>query len=309
MNNLTNVTYRHITEIEPQLDPNLPGMTLPRTIRECYADPKTGQKHLLKMVERTYTQGDLLAEEKVYDAQSNYRYSLLFEYNDQQRLVREVNALGEETIYTYDANLNKIYEEKIGSGKKVRYIYDTANRLVEEREEHDNGRTLTTNHAYDVMGNRISTTNHFGQTTTFQYDIYSREISQTDPLEYTEHKEYDTQGNVTKVVDKDGFTTTTLYNFYDDPLEIQYPDGTSKKFAYNLQGHLVQEWERDGTTTTYQVDYQGRSKLSSTYAPDGTLLKTLQFIYKGPNLIAEVDAMGNRTNYLYDGAGRKIAKI
>nr|NGX42984.1 tRNA3(Ser)-specific nuclease WapA [Chlamydiota bacterium] len=307
--NISDVTYRMITTIEPQINPALPGMTLPHIIREYYEDLPTNQHRHLKTIERIYSHGDLLVEEKVFDAYSNYRYSIRFEYNDQRKLVREVNALGEETVYDYDTNLNKIYEEKIGSGKKLRYSYDTDDRLVEEREEHSDGRILTTTHTYNVMGNRISTTDHFGQTATFQYDVYSREISQTDPLGYTEHKEYDVQDNIIKTVDKDGFTTTTLYNFCGDPLKVQYPDGTSEKFAYNLQGHLVREWKRDGTTTTYQVDHQGRSKVSSTYAADGTLLKTLQFFYKGPNLITEIDAMGNRTDYLYDGAGRKIAKI
>ncbi|HRD55914.1 MAG TPA: hypothetical protein PLC42_05910, partial [Parachlamydiaceae bacterium] len=61
---LTNVSYRLITDIEPQLNPNLPGMTFPRLIKESYLDLKTGEKKLLKIIENIYCYGDLLSEEK-----------------------------------------------------------------------------------------------------------------------------------------------------------------------------------------------------------------------------------------------------
>jgi len=309
VNNLANVSYRRITDIEPQLNPNLPGMTLPRVIKEWYVDPKTGQHHFLKMVEKSYTQGDLLEEEKVYDSNSQYSYSLFFEYNHKRELVREIDPLGQETIYQYDENGNKIYEEKFGSNKKTTYIYDSANRLIEEIEEHENGTFLTTSHTYDAMSNKVSTTNHFGQTTTFQFDAANREVSSIDPLGQSDYKEYDAQGNVIKEIDKDGYPTHTTYNLYGKPLEITYPDETTKRFAYNLQDHLIQEWERDGESTVYEVDYQGRPKALKIYGSDGNFLKTMQKNYKGPNLISEVDAMGNVTTYNYDGSGRKTAKI
>lgn len=130
IDNMTHVTYRLITEIEPQLNCNLAGMTLPKIIKEWYLDPKSGQQHLLKMLEKTYTQGDLLAEEKTYDSNGQYRYSQFFEYNEKKELVREVDCLGYATVYQYDANKNKIFEEKIGSNKKTHYRYDLGNRLI-----------------------------------------------------------------------------------------------------------------------------------------------------------------------------------
>lgn len=309
VNNLTNVSYRRITEVSPQLNPNLPGMTLPRQIREWYVHPKTGEKHLLRMVEKTYVQGDLLSEEKVYDANGKYCYRVLFEYNNKRELVSEIDALGFKTIYKYDENGNKIYEEKVGSNKKTTYVYDLANRLIEERDDHDCGVMLASFHAYDAMSNKLSTTNHFGQTTTFQYDSAGREIASTDPIGQTNYKEFDVQGRITKEIDKDGFVTHTTHNLYGKPLEIIYSDGTLKRFAYNLAGHLVQEWERDGRNTIYEVDYKGRSTHLSTYSSDGILLKSAQKNYKGPNLISEIDPMGNITIYQYDGAGRKTAKL
>src|SRR5262249_7231914 len=120
LEDFTNVTYRKVTGVISQLDPNLPGMTLPMIILEEYDDP-FGNRHILKSAQRTYCQGDLLAEEKIFDAQGKYCYSLLYEYNDRRELVSETDPLGYKTIYLYDDNGNKIYEEKVGSGRKVIY--------------------------------------------------------------------------------------------------------------------------------------------------------------------------------------------
>ena len=194
--NLQDVTYRKITQIEPQLNPNLPGITLPRQITEWYQEP-SGQQHLLKRKERAYAYGDLLVEEKVFDSTNTHRYTLVWEYNDKRQLVSETNALGEKSLYSYDANDNQVYEEKVGSGKRIHYVYDAANRLVEESEEHLNN-TLTTRYTYDAMGNKTSTTDPYGQITTFKYDNQSREIAKIDPLGNTERKVYDDLDNVSK---------------------------------------------------------------------------------------------------------------
>lgn len=305
---LTNVSYRLITEIEPHLNLSLPGMTLPYITREWYLDLNTNQKHLLKKIERTYTQGDLLAEEKVFDANDTYCYSLTYEYNPRRELIRETNALGETTLYSYDDNGNKIYQEKVGSGKKTHFIYDIADRLIEEKEEHPD-RILSKTYSYDPLRNRLSKKDIYNQITTYQYDLSSRLISKTDPLGKFEKKEYDTLGHITKNVDKDGYAIQTSYNFFGKPLEITYPDGTTEKYTYDRQGHLTKEQKRNGMSICYQVDYKGRIKNAQTYTADGTLLKTLTYVYKGQNLTSEIDALGNVTQYFFDGAGRKTAKI
>ncbi len=307
INDLSNTSTRLVTDIEPQLNPGLSGMTLPKIIRQSYVDPKTGEKHLLSKTERIYSHGDLLAEEKVYDAQENYRYSTYYEYNTQRKLIKTINAIGETTLYNYDANHNKIYEEKLGSGKKTHFIYDTSNRLIEEIEEHADGNILKTSSTYDIMGNKIATVDEFKQVTTYEYDLSSREIAKIDPLRYVEYKKYDAQNHIIEKIDNDGFVTKTIYNMYGSPLEVLYPDGSSKTFIYNLQGHLIKEWEKDGTYTTYELDYLGRTKIENKYSKEGRLLKSLQNVYSGKNLISKIDALGHQTNYSYDGAGRLVS--
>ena len=305
--NLSSVTYRLITDIEPQLDSNEKGLSFPKIIKESYLDLSTGETHLLKKVERFYTKGNLLAEEKVFDANDSYRHSKFYEYNDRLEKIKEVNEVGETTLFAYDDNGNKIFEEKVNSGKKVYFTYDLANRLVEEKEEHVD-KTLITKHEYDALDNKISITDIYGKKTSFKYDTCSRETAQTDPLGKSELKKYDSEGNLVEFRDKDGFVTTTLHNLYGDPLEVHYPDGSSKKYSYNLEGDLISEVERDGILIKYTRDYKGRITKTETYDTQNILLKTTSKEYKGLNLTAEVDAMRGTTLYSYDCAGRQIAK-
>ena len=85
-----------------------------------------------------------------------------------------------------------------------------------------------------------------------------------------------------KPVDKDGYATFTKSNFYGSPFRIRYPDGTKKTCEYNLYGHLVKETNRDGTWVVHEVDYQGRPLVTSTFAADGTCLKTTKNLIKDP---------------------------
>lgn len=306
LDDFSNVTYRKIIQIFPQLNPALPGMTLPAVIQESYQDPQTGVIHPLKRIERTYSHGDLLAEEKVFDAEGKYCYSLRYEYNDRRQLISQSDPLGYVTVYQYDDNGNKTYEEKVGSGRKVAYVYNKSNHLIGEYE-HIDGKVFATTHGYDSVGNRKETTDQFGQKTRFAYDKAGREISLTDPLGHIVTKTYDVQGNITSQTDQDGYLTTTLYNLYNKPLEIHYPDGTEKRFIYNLYGYLIYEKERDGLQIFYDVDYKGRVTLAKTCSPEGVVLKAIQKVYKGPNLILEIDALGNQISHTYDPAGRLIS--
>jgi RHS repeat-associated protein len=215
--------------------------------------------------------------------------------------------LGFKTIYSYDANGNKISEEKIGSGRKLTFAYDCENRLTKETECFEDN-VLTTSNFYDPMGNKVGVIDAFNQKSSYKYDAASRQISATDQHGYTVLKAYDSRNNVIKHVDQEGYLTETQYNLNGDPLFIHYPDGTHKRFTYNKHGHLTKEIERDGHYTEYELDYQGRVKVATTFAADGTYLKTIQKVYKGPSLISEIDAMGNTISYTYDGGGRLTSK-
>ena len=306
---ISNVTYRLITRIQPQMDRTRYGLTKPAVEEELYLDLNTGEGKLLKRVEYEYArEGAQLSEKRVYDATASLAYQESFHYNQNFLLEEKCDGLGRVTRYGYDACNNVIYEELLGSGKKVIRSYDLCNRLIEEKELHDDGLSLTTSYGYDVLSNLTSKTDHNGFTTQYVYDQLNRRIQEIDPYGYQITTKYDLRDNPIATTDKEGNITTARYNIDHHPIKIDYPDGTVEEFRYYIDGTLKSKKEKDGTSIGYTYDYRGRILTESRYDKTGALLTTKSYLYKGENLIAETDPKGYVTSYSYDSAKRLIAK-
>ena len=65
----------------------------------------------------------------------------------------------------------------------------------------------------------------------------------------------------------------------------------------------------DGTSVCYEYDPKGRLTYERTFDAAQNMLKEERFHYKGPPLDYKKDAMGVRTHFYYDGAGRKIKEV
>ena len=306
--NLSGVTYRLITRIEPQMDKALHGFTKPKVKETLYLDLATGEERLLKRVEKDYANGGLIAEKRVYDSTGALAYFTSYTYDERFLLREKKNPLGQITRYSFDENRNVIFEELVGSRKQLHKSYDCRDRVVKEKEIHEDGTILLTMHTYDLTGNRTSTTDHEGFTTKFIYDQFGRCIQKIDPDGCVTQTAYDLKDNPVSVTDKEGHTTKTSYTIDHHPIEIAYPDGTSERFRYFIDGSLQTKWEKDETSVHYTYDHQKRVLSETRRDSKGNQLATRTYVYKGKNLLAEVDANGVTTTYDYDGAGRKIAK-
>jgi RHS repeat-associated protein len=88
---------------------------------------------------------------------------------------------------------------------------------------------------------------------------------------------------------------------------VIHPDGTRDEYIYYLDGTLKTHINPQGTATSYV--YNGLRQITQkTISSAAGILAEEHFEYRGNNLIAQIDAEGNRTTFLYDGAGRKIAE-
>ena len=163
---LTGVTERHSKIIT--LTACFP-VGLPEIVEEQYLDLTSGQYNLLKKTVNKYSPHGKILSQEVYGSDSNLAYTLQWEYDHLGNITKEVNALSEVAYYRYDANGNKIYEEKQGFIKE--YVYDFANRLIKEDEIWDDGTRLTTRHQYNILSQRVATTDSYGNVTRFTYDV------------------------------------------------------------------------------------------------------------------------------------------
>lgn len=298
--NLTDVTYRIKTVNEYD-------KLLLVSSSQYYQNLKTDEWILASRKENSYDTYGQLIEQKVYDSDDSFAYSLLKEYDDHGNVLSETNALGELNLYTYDHQDRKIYEEQFGTGKITRFYYNKSHELIKEVEEHENGEILTKTHTYDRAGNRTSTTDCYGNRTTFVYDRSSRLISTIDCEGNTTSNIYDIFNHPVAVTDKNGNTTKKSYNVLGKVLKLENPDGSISRNQYSIDGTLYRKWEVDGSYTEYTYDYLNRVIKEEVFSPNGESLALSTKGYKGKKLIFEVDARGVKTEYAYDGLARKVS--
>ena len=252
------------------------GTATPKTTQWEYdAD---GHNTLLRdyLGNETRTEYDSLGRVKTqYDALGNQTVS--YRYDDCDRQVSSMDALGYETTYTYDADGNVI-STTAPNGAVTGNTYDYAGSLTSKTDPKGN-RTIYT---YDGRGRLTAVTNALGETHTYTYDNADRQTAQTDPA---------------------GRGILYTYNVRGDLATRSYiGEATRETYIYTANGKPKEKISRDGTATTYSYDGFGRLVLEQA----GEDRKTYTYDKVG-NCLTETDH-GTATTRTYDGEGRVTSK-
>lgn len=313
--NVSGVTERRITYIEPTKIENNEPYGLPKVIKEKYCE-KIGSgisqnEILLSKVENFYTREGYLYRKDVYDSNEHLAYSQHWEHDSRGRVKKEINAIGDVLERSFDGNDNIIEEKYPNQRLEVIHTYNLFNKRTSTTEKGD-GISLTTTYTFDELGNCTSKVDPFDQVTYYQYDEFSRlkhvlNPSTSDPqgVLYSTQilKKYDIAGNVIEEENQYAKTVKT-YNAYGKPLFIQHPDGTQETYEYALDGTLKKSRAANGLITIYENDCFGRT-IRKTIKDKEDLIETS--IYDAFHLRSTTDPIGLTTYYEYDGAGRLIS--
>lgn len=214
--------------------------------------------------------------------QTNFTYDVL------DRLVNITDALGRTSTYQYDPVGNQVGMTD-AEGTATRYQYDSLNRLTNVTENYLSGgpqnaaTNVTTQFAYDPVGNMTSMTNPLGNTFTYSYDALNRMTTSSDPLGYSNHYTYDAVGNLVGMEDPNQNNITYSYDALNRLTTIVRPDELVS-FSYDAVGNRLSMSDLTGLT---QYTYDAVYRLLSVTDP---LSQTLQYTY---------DAAGNRTGLAY----------
>lgn len=312
LSDLTGATLRKSKFLNPRK--TFP-IGLPDQVEERVLDVATGQDSLIRAFKNFYSREGWLTIQEEYDGNGSHVNTQRWEYNNEGKIILEVNVLGEAIRRKFDANGNLMEEIGPGNKKKV-FLYDFANRLILEGEEHP-GRALYIHYEYNKLGQKIAMVDPFGNRTTYQYDEFGRLVETVKPLVRSENGEiaapvtkwgYDPMGNPTSRIDHQGYATRAAYNIRGQPYRIEYPDGSVEKNIYSPEGLLIKSVAKNGLTTCYAHDYQDRVIRTECFSQDGALLWTTSASYNAFHLLSEVDALGYATNYTYDHFGRLKVK-
>lgn len=288
-----------------------PFLHMPEWIEEKYLEK--GQERLLKRKHLTYDQWGNVIEEKIYDANGHYAYSILKEYNERGDLLSETNPLGQRRTFMYDSRGQCIEETNFSQNLREEMKYDTRGRLVEEKTIGEDG-IHAISYQYDCNDNQIQKTDIYGNAFRYTYDPLVQKIIRTDsPSVLTVDGQaapvvtstmYDPWGRKISTTDANGNISYYRYNAYDSPAKIIYSNGSQEIYRYTKGGQKASYTDREGLSIHYSYDILDRMT-SEDY---GKNIGRKNYLYDSFNLLEETDLEGNVTHYLYDGSGRKTEK-
>ncbi len=298
-NDLAGVTERHISRMKPH-----PEHEMPEAIEELYEDLKSGGEDLLKKTYFTFSPTGKVLRQQIYDSEGIFSHSLDFEYDVGGHLIKATDNEGKIIESEYDVEGRLIYYRD--TKKEIMHTFDFVDRLIRKEVKEAGKNHCLTSYRYDYNGNCISTIDIFGNEITHTYDSLGREITTTFCDGSSISYEFDLYDRIISSTDAKGYTTRTAYNSRGKPTCIQYPDGSKESFEYTLEGSLHKSVGKDGSYTVYIRDFESRLLETNLYSPENTLISSTKNTYNAFHQTSSTNALGLKTEYFYDGAGRLI---
>ncbi len=266
-----------------------------------------------------------------------------YEYDDQGRLTKVTDALGNSTSFTYPAigqvpetvtdallrtttftqnAVGDVTEVTDPAGKVWHFTYDTAGRLLTltDPNQHittfaygENGRlesvtdalSRITQFSYDAAGRLTSTRAPDGTTEYLAYDTLDRVTSGENALGHLTRFGYDAVGNLLALTDPKSNSTAFEYDNLSRPIREIAPNGSERVFGYDLNGRLTSLIDRNGHTATFTYDALDRPR--DALYEDGTV-RRFDWDPAG-RLLAADDFAGGRVERTYDVLGQLISEI
>lgn len=202
------------------------------------------------------------------------------EYDEDGRLVREINVEGDERLYAYDTDSNETTVSDF-AGNTTTYLYDDNGNVTSKTDNEGN----TWTYAYDARNNLLETINPDGTSASAAYDARDKKISETDELGNTIFFSYNSMGLATSTTDALGRVTEYEYDARGNPIRTIGPDlAVLSEQTYDSQGKMLTRTDALGNTVTYTYDARG-------------------------NILTETDALGNTTTYTNDSRGNVLSKV
>lgn len=285
---------------------------LPECLFESYWDPKTQRQKPLRKIKYTYLNQRIHTEE-VFDALGVSRYTITTDYDKFGFIKRKTTPLGKENTYRYNHDGSLEESKEVGSPKKV-FAYDQANRL-KSCEEPDTGKIAIT--SYDLKSRILTQTDFRGNQTIHTYDFFgNRKTTELPKCKNEEEQtcspilkfDYDIHGNLAMAEMPLKEKTLNTYNLFRKPTLVIQADGTQIRHFYNKNGTLEKTLCSDGTEVRYGYDLFKRQTSKTIYSDQGKALLSEEWEYGSFQLLSYTDTRDLKTQFSYDGAGRKITE-
>jgi RHS repeat-associated protein len=235
------------------------------------------------------------------------------EYDDNGRMVRQINAEGDTMRFDHDI-VNNREVTKDFNGNETRYVYDNHGNVTEKRDQLNNVWYYTydsldnvietrdpLNHVitsiFDEKGNEISLTDALNRTTTRTFNAKNQILTETDALNRTTTYAYDTRGNLLSITGSGGIIKEQkTYDTRGNVLTQRDALGNISSYEYDGSGRLIRQFDPLGRKTEYKLDNRGNTTMQIGPAGD-----TIRYLYDAmDNQIMSVNAMGDTVLTIYN---------
>ena len=184
--------------------------------------------------------------------------------------------------FTYDG-ARRLVEVRDAANNRVKYVYDSAGNVIEERTEDSSGNVSRLMQAtFDTLS-RLDTISNGGAVTDVLYDSVGKLSESEDPNQNLTQYLYDELDRLTTVVDPATGSATTAYDVNDRPTLVTATNGAATSFVYDDLGNLEREISPDRGTISYTHDAAG-------------------------NVLTRTDARGITVTYTYDALNRLVSE-
>jgi RHS repeat-associated protein len=260
------------------------------------------------------------------------------EHDGLNRVTKRIDALDGEWVTTYD-KVGNIVAFRDPRGEVARAEYDRLDRIINTTDAENHVVT----YEYDKVGNRTRVIDENGRETVAEYDDLNRVLETRRAGVRVNTYEYDGVGNLLTTRDARDNVVINEYDEMYRLVKVTHPDATFREMTYDSAGNLKTETDELGKTvvtktydkenrllstmdalghkTRYTYDVVGRmirvlkprgNEMRSAYDLLGRLVEvrtaagTTRFEYDaGDNMTAQVDANGQRSEFVYDPLNRR----
>ena len=288
-----------------------------------------------KVISRTEVVGEADDPDVFNDATTNIvdDQLTLTTYDGAGRVIKTVQVVGHvDSIVNYDLDEENDEDDDVvmsyvytdgdltsttdALGRTTTYDYDENHQLIRRTDPDPDGvgdlAAPITEYRYDEVGRVTDVIQVQGVVD----DDPERPID--DPDDFVQHTEYDAAGRVTSTTDALGRLTTYEYDTLGRQIRIVGQEGHVTEFTYDARGNLIDQSQKvvDGLTTvvvsrthyvydmlgqqTQTIAVQGELDLESSETDD--VVSTTEYDRLG-RMSAQIDPLGRRTEYRYDGLG------
>lgn len=215
--------------------------------------------------------------------------------------------------YSYDSkgNLTKkvILDKKTGRMRATSYGYNEYGQIVTIDGPRTDVSDLTT-YSYDTQGNISFVSNALGQLTQIvSHDASGRPLSIISPNGLTIELSYDQMGRL--IERRVGSEITRYeYNKNGNLIKAISPDSTYVEYHYDLSHQIVALSDQLNNRVEFDIDSNGNIVAVTVNDSTGSIVRKHAAVFNELNqVIKSIGAVGQTTQYAYDGNGNIIKSV